>query len=164
MTLSIRPALLLLSVLAVVACRKAAPPAPPPEPVAVTPIDVCASARERIAAQPDMIVDRLPVPIAMKPAPLQRVPARALRKDGSAEVNVDVVVDTLGRPDMRTFKVVSTSHAWLAQNVRTVMPKWAFSPAEIGGCKVPRVYHFSATQPPRAARTARPAAARPTGD
>jgi hypothetical protein len=156
--------MVLLSALGAGACRPSTPPASPPEPVAAAPIDACAAARERVAAEPDMLVDRLPSPIAMKPAPLQRVPSRALRRDGSAEVKVDVIVDTLGRPDMKTFKIVSTSHAWLAQNIRSVMPKWTFSPAEVGGCKVPRVYHFSATTPPRAARPARPAAARPKGD
>ena len=27
------------------------------------------------------------------------------------------------------------------------IPKWKYSPAELAGCKVARVYHFSATAP-----------------
>src|SRR3954471_16389899 len=57
----------------------------------------CPEARRRAAQKPDLDVDRIPSPIKMKPAPLQRVPANALRKDGSADVKVDVIIDTLGR-------------------------------------------------------------------
>ena len=109
----------------------------------------CPEARRRAAEKPDLDVDRLPSPIAMSPKPLQKVPANALRKDGSADVKVDVIIDTLGRADMKTFKVVSASHPWLANNVKTVIPKWRFAPAELAGCKVPRVYHFMASAPGR---------------
>jgi hypothetical protein len=107
----------------------------------------CPEALRRAAAKPDLDVDRLPSPVVAKPAALQRVPKSALRKDGSADVKVDVLVDTLGKADMTTFKVVTTSSAWLATNVKTVIAKWTFSPAELAGCKVPRVYHFMASAP-----------------
>src|ERR1051326_8646056 len=57
----------------------------------------CAEALRRAAAKPDLVVDQLPVLVSAKPAPLQHPPASALRKDGSAEVKIDVVVDTLGK-------------------------------------------------------------------
>ncbi len=137
--------------------------APPPEPV-ITPVIVkdtvppgalpvadgdCAEALRRAAEKPDLVVDQLPVLVTAKPAPLQHPPTSALRKDGSAEVKIDVIIDTLGKADMKTFKVVSTSSQWLATNVKSVMPKWTFSPAQLAGCKVPRVYHFYASAPPR---------------
>jgi hypothetical protein len=50
---------------------------------------------------------------------------------------------------MRTFTVVKSSNKWLTQNVKTVLPKWTFSPAQLAGCKVPRVYHFMASAPAR---------------
>jgi hypothetical protein len=106
----------------------------------------CAEARRRAAARPDLPVDRLPAPISMKPAPLARPPATALRKDGSAEVKIDVLIDTLGRADMRTFRVVKSSNAWLTENVRGVIAKWTFTPAQLAGCTVPRVYHFMASR------------------
>ncbi|HYD51347.1 MAG TPA: hypothetical protein VEA99_01920 [Gemmatimonadaceae bacterium] len=137
------------------ACARPAPPAPAPPPAAVAPVDACADARARMTLEPDLMVDRLPVPVVMKPAAFQRVPARALRKDGSAEIQADVVVDTLGRADMKTFKVVAASNAWFATDLRRVLPQWRFSPAELGGCKVPRTYHFSAGIRPRAAAPAR---------
>lgn len=110
----------------------------------------CAEAVRRAVEKPDLVVDQLPVLVTAKPPALQRPPRSALRKDGSAEVKVDVVIDTLGKPDMKTFKVVSTSSAWLANNVKSVIAKWTFTPAQLAGCKIPRVYHFYASAPPRA--------------
>jgi hypothetical protein len=120
--------------------------APADQPVA--PGD-CAEALRRAVAKPDLAVDRIPSPIVAKPAPLQRPPRTALNKDGSAEIKVDIVIDTLGKPDMKTFTVVKSSNKWLTDNVKTVIGKWTFSPAELAGCKVPRIYHFMASAPAR---------------
>jgi hypothetical protein len=109
----------------------------------------CVAARQRAADKPDLTVDRLPSPVAMKPAALRGVPSAAYRKDGSAEVKVDVIVDTLGRAVMSTFHVVTVSHPWFATNVKNVIGRWRFTPAELAGCKVPRVYHFMASAPAR---------------
>jgi outer membrane biosynthesis protein TonB len=102
----------------------------------------CVEARRRAALEPDLPVDRVPAPLAMKPPPFRGYPASALRKDGSAEIRIDVLVDTMGRAEMKTFKVVKVSHPWFTQNVRGVIGKWRFTPAQLAGCKVPRVYHF----------------------
>lgn len=109
----------------------------------------CVEALRRATAKPDLAVDRIPSPVVAKPAALQRVPRSALRKDGSAEIKVDVLIDTLGKPDMKTFTVVAASHPWLASNVKSVIAKWKFAPAELAGCKIPRVYHFMASAPAR---------------
>ena len=109
----------------------------------------CSEALRRAVAKPDLVVDQLPVLVNAKPAPLQHPPRTALRKDGSAEVKIDVLVDTLGKADMKTFKVIATSSPWLATNVKSVMAKWTFTPAQLAGCKVPRIYHFYAAAPPR---------------
>jgi hypothetical protein len=119
-----------------------------PGEVPVAPGD-CAEATRRALAKPDLVVDKIPAPIVAKPAPLQRVPRSALRKDGSADVKVDVLIDTLGKPVMKTFTVVAASSTWLVTNVKSVLPKWKFAPAELAGCKVPRIYHFMASAPPR---------------
>lgn len=58
---------------------------------------------------------------------------------------VNVVVDTLGRADMKTFRVVEVSNSWFADNLKTVLRAWRFTPAVLAGCKVRRVYRFSAT-------------------
>lgn len=146
------------------ACSK---PAPEPEPeitvqpavnARVAPADQpvaagdCAEAMRRALDKPDLAVDRIPSPVVTKPAALQKPPRTALRKDGSADVKVDVLIDTLGKADMSTFKVVTTSHPWLANNVKSVIGKWTFEPAQLAGCKVPRLYHFMASAPPRKSR------------
>src|ERR1043165_7283007 len=75
----------------------------PVVPVRVAPGDQpiapgdCVEARRRAAEKPDLVVDRLPAPVSAKPPALQKVPKSALRKDGSAEIKVDVLVDTLGK-------------------------------------------------------------------
>ena len=112
----------------------------------------CVEARRRAALQADLEVDRLPAPVAMKPAPFERMPESALRRNGSAEIKVDVIVDTLGRADMKTFKVVKVSNKWFTENLRGVIGKWTFTPALLAGCKVPRVYHFMSSLAPRASR------------
>jgi hypothetical protein len=112
----------------------------------------CPEALRRALAKPDLAVDRIPAPVVAKPPALQKIPRTALRKDGSAEVNVDVLIDTLGQAVMSTFTVVKTSSPLLASNVKSVIGKWTFSPAELAGCKVPRVFHFMAATPARRAK------------
>lgn len=109
----------------------------------------CVEARRRAAIHPDLEVARLPAPVAMKPAPFHGMPESALRKDGSAEVKIDVVIDTLGHADLKTFKVVKVSNKWFTDNVRGVIGKWTFTPAVLAGCKVARVYHFMSSVPAR---------------
>jgi protein TonB len=52
------------------------------------------------------------------------------------EVLAQFVVDTTGRADMSTFKVLKSSHELFTQSVRNVLPNMRFYPAEIGGRKV----------------------------
>ncbi|HEU4996268.1 MAG TPA: hypothetical protein VFT29_15735 [Gemmatimonadaceae bacterium] len=112
----------------------------------------CAEARKRAADKPDLDVDRLPSPVRQKPPVFQQMPANVKSQVDrkGAVVKVDVIVDTLGRADMKTFKVVEASNPWLAENVKSVLTAWRFSPAQLAGCKVARVYKFSATAKPRA--------------
>lgn len=144
-----------------VACAKTPPQTEPeiavqpPQNVRIAPAERpvaagdCAEAVRRAVAKPDLAVDRVPSPLMAKPAALQKPPRSALNKDGSAIINVDVLIDTLGKADMKTFTVVKSSNRWLTDNVKGVLPKWTFSPAELAGCKVPRVYHFMASAPAR---------------
>ena len=112
----------------------------------------CAEANRLALARPGLEVDSVPRVVTQRPAPFTRIPdsvKTVLNKKGSS-VKVDVLVDTLGRPVMKTFTVVESSHPWLAANLRSVMPSWRFRAARLAGCKVPRVYKFSATSRPRA--------------
>ena len=109
----------------------------------------CPEARRRAAEDPGLDVDRNPAPVAMKPAVLERgkIPPGVVGPKG-AVIKADVIIDTLGRADMRTFKIVESSHPWLSAHVRNAIPKWKYTPAELAGCKVARVYHFIATAAP----------------
>lgn len=146
---------LFCSLAALLACAHSSP-SPQPEPEVSARIagplqqGDCVEARRRAALQPDLEVEHIPTVVSMKPAPFRDTPESALRKDGSAEIKIDVIVDTLGHADMKTFKVVKVSNKWFTENVRRVMPKWTFTPALLAGCKVPRVYHFMSSVPPRA--------------
>ena len=52
------------------------------------------------------------------------------------EVLVQFVVDTEGRAEMRTFKVLKSSHDLFTRAVRDHLPNMRFLPAETGGRKV----------------------------
>jgi TonB family protein len=124
-------------------CHSSAAPGSAPA-TSATSLSPCADVVARARREPDLRVDRVPEPLAMTPPPIkQPVPAGVVGKRG-AEVEVQVVVDTSGRADMRTFKVVRATHPWLGQSVKSAVRQWKFVPAELEGCKVPRLYHFAA--------------------
>lgn len=63
-----------------------------------------------------------------------------LRRAGvEGEVIVSFVVDTLGRVDLRSFKVILASHDLFANAVRNALPRMRFIPAETTGGKVRQV-------------------------
>ena len=111
----------------------------------------CAEALRRAVAEPDLDVDSVPRPVTQRPRAFASMPpaVRTHIDARGAAVKVDVVVDTLGRADMKTFKVVQSSHPWLAENLRASIPGWRFRAARLAGCKVPRIFHFSATSKSR---------------
>lgn len=106
----------------------------------------CVEARRRAAEQANLPVDRLPAPRRLVPSPLpgKSMPEEVRTAKYNA-VKITVLVDTLGRADMRTFEVVRTTHPWLASSVKSAVAKWKFEPAQLAGCKVPRVFEWGAT-------------------
>ena len=105
----------------------------------------CAEVRERAAANPALDVEKLPTPVK-QPSRLLAGPFPAgVFRNGYADVHTTVVVDTLGKPVMKTFKVKKASDPWLGQDVKKTIAKWTFSPAELEGCKVARIYKVDAT-------------------
>jgi hypothetical protein len=106
----------------------------------------CVEARRRVAEKSNAYVDRLPSPKRMVPSPLpvKSMPAEVRSAKYNA-VKITVLVDTLGRADMKTFSVVQSTHPWLAQSVKSAVAKWKFTPAELAGCRVARTFEWSAT-------------------
>lgn len=105
----------------------------------------CAEWVRRAVASPELDVERVPEPIAYDPPPIpRRLPPGVIGRDGRAEVRIRVVVDTLGRADMKSFRVVRSTHPKLTASVRRAVARWKFRPAEVGGCKVPRMFNWGA--------------------
>lgn len=74
--------------------------------------------------------------IAAPGNPNPRYP-EALQKAGiEGEVLVQFVVDTTGRADMGTFKVLKSDNEQFTRAVRLALPNYRFLPAETGGRKV----------------------------
>lgn len=110
------------------------------------PSDACELARQDAALDPRLDVEKVPAPLAMNPAPIrQPVPRSVLGRNRRSVIRVEVMVDTLGQPDMTTFNVIESSHEWFTTGARRAIAKWKFSPAERNGCKVGRYYQFSAS-------------------
>jgi protein TonB len=51
-------------------------------------------------------------------------------------VLIRFVVDTLGRIDVSTIQVLSSTHDQFTRAVRDVLPAFRFKPAEVGGHRV----------------------------
>jgi hypothetical protein len=63
----------------------------------------------------------------------------AVKSSGGAdELLVQFVVDTLGIPDMRSFRTLRSPSHVAADSVRAAVPSWRFTPAVRDGCKVPQ--------------------------
>ena len=49
---------------------------------------------------------------------------------------VSFVVDTLGRPDSVTYKIIREVEPGLGQEGRSVVARWRYQPAQVRGCAV----------------------------
>lgn len=65
-----------------------------------------------------------------------RYPVELRAAGVQGEVLAQFVVDTLGQPDVTTFKVLRSSHGLLADAVQTALPEMRFTAAEVNGRKV----------------------------
>ncbi len=68
--------------------------------------------------------------------PTPRYPDMLKAAGIEGEVLAQFVVDTTGRADMSTFKVIKAGHELFGQEVKAVLPRMRFYPAEVGGHKV----------------------------
>lgn len=116
--------------------------------------DLCYLVQAEAAKEPSLKVDRAPDVVKYEPRPLLPpkggYPRGVIRRDGTTKVKVSVVVDTAGVADMKTFTVLETTHPWLAENIKGLIPKWTFTPALKSGCHVAGLWVFTAA--PGAAR------------
>ena len=68
--------------------------------------------------------------------PQPKYPSMLQSANVEGEVLVQFVVDTSGKAEMSTFKILKASNDLFAQEVRRVLPFYRFYPAEAGGRKV----------------------------
>ena len=127
----------------------------------------CREAMRRAVANPMLDVERVASPISMAP-PLvdtRKMPKSVPDRNGWYTVKFRVLVDTAGKADMKTFAIDTASHAWLGTSAKTAVAKWKFRPAEVAGCKVPRMFSLGLTprgkSPAPAKAAAKPAAKKP---
>ena len=69
-------------------------------------------------------------------SPQPRYPDILKSANVEGEVLAQYVVDTTGRADVRTFKVLKSTHELFTKSVRNALADMRFEPAEIGGHKV----------------------------
>jgi TonB family protein len=82
--------------------------------------------------------------------PAPRYPDMLRSANVEGEVLAQFVVDTTGRVDMNSFKVLKTTHDLFSNSVQASLPNMTFSPAQVGGRKVKQLvqmtFPFSLTQ------------------
>ena len=94
------------------------------------------------AADPsrDYLIHQVEKPVMQAPNSAAPVYPDLLRQAGvEGEALVTFVVDTSGRADLASFKVIRTTHDLFATAVRNALPKMRFFPAEVGERKVRQV-------------------------
>jgi hypothetical protein len=153
MTMSLKKTSALVAAACLAAACSKKPPETQPEPEMVgarvndrleAPIarGDCREATRRARANPNLDVEKVAAPKAMTPPAIdaRRMPKGVADRNGWFAVKFHVLVDTTGKADMKTFVVDTASHPWLATSVKGAVAKWAFAPAEVAGCRIPRNY------------------------
>lgn len=71
------------------------------------------------------------------------VPGRAMRGD---TVSVQFVVDTVGRPEPGSFRVVRVQREALVDSARQALSTWRYAPARLRGCRVRQLVQTPVTR------------------
>ena len=74
--------------------------------------------------------------MAVPGSPAPRYPDILKSAEVEGEVVVAFVVDTTGRADVSSLKILKSTHELFSAAVRTALPSMRFLPAEVGGRKV----------------------------
>lgn len=82
-------------------------------------------------------VEQPALPRSGNPSPRYPSVLESSRVEGS--VLAQFVVDTLGRVDMNTFRVVESTNDLFSASLRATLERWRFYPAEAGGHRVRQI-------------------------
>ena len=103
----------------------------------------CAFAAACASAAPRPPRDEPPEMVSRGASPNLRIPTSAMVARTALEVNIEVLIDENGSPDMSTFKVTGIG----AEDNRDALARWIeqarFRPAQRGGEAVPGIYRTS---------------------
>lgn len=90
-----------------------------------------------------LLADQVEVPVLLdRRSPLPRFPQ--LLKDAGVEggARLSFVVDTLGRVELETVRVIESTHPAFAVAVQAALPRMRFAPARVGGRAVRQLVEF----------------------
>lgn len=82
-------------------------------------------------------VEKAAMPRRGNPSPTYPSTLESSRIEGT--VLAQFVVDTLGRADMSTFRVLESTNDLFSASLRSALVKWRFYPAEAGGHRVKQI-------------------------
>ena len=100
----------------------ASPHAPPPS---LPPFDELVPDVGRVDEAPKALVQTTPnYPDSLRRALVQ------------GRVTFRFVLDTMGVPEVETFRIVSSPDVALSEAVQAILPSWRYTPARLGGRKV----------------------------
>ena len=74
--------------------------------------------------------------LALSDNPTPRYPDVLRRNGVHGEVTIEIVVDTTGRAEMESLRVIASNHPLLSDAVRSALAQARYLPAEAGGRKV----------------------------
>ena len=116
----------------VVACEMESPNTPRAKPVAQA-----AKGPLPVLAQEPYFEFQVEQPVTPAPGSLSpRYPDLARQAGIEGEVLAQFVVDTTGRAEPSSLKILKSSHDLFIQSVKNALPEMRFVPAEVGGRKV----------------------------
>jgi len=107
--------------------------------IALFAIACVAAAVDLRAQNPNQVYFEFQVTKPVRQAPGSRAPRYPVELKASGvqgEVLAQFIVDTLGMPDMDSFKVLRSHHGRFTDAVREALPDMRFTPAEMNGRKV----------------------------
>jgi protein TonB len=82
----------------------------------------------------DFQVEKQAAPLSSNPRP--PYPDMLQQAGVAGEVLAQFVIDTTGKADMSTFKVLKSDNDLFTQSIKSTLPRMRFYPAEVGGRKV----------------------------
>lgn len=90
-----------------------------------------------------LLADQVEFPVVLnRSSPLPSFPAVLKRAGIEGMARVSFVVDTAGRVELETVRIVESTHPAFALSVQATLPRMRFTPARVGGHAVRQLVEF----------------------